>query len=653
MSTVDTISRVRADIEAATADPRAHRYFLKSRASISAGIKATPTGSLIIPLSTELPPSPVAYQAISEAGVHTMPYGLPSGAFHAINGEQTPEARARVYVCVSWEAGERICSMTGHSVACAISDDNVPAVLAYMRAKFPTREVWEMEDATVLPGARQAPALQQTAQQPPAFAEPQREPVVGELLQRTIEDWRNEITAVVDADSDDLPAQYSEDNAALAFSRKFADDLRYVSAWGRWMRWDGARWVHDDSLMAYDLARKVCRSIAASARTDSTINPKQQEAIAGRYGQANTVAAIERLARADRRHAATTDQWDADKWCLNTPAGVVDLRTGKIRAPKRDDHMTKITACAPGGDCPTWRKFLDTATAGDVDLQGFLQRMAGYALTGSTRDHALFFVYGTGGNGKGTFLNTLTRILGDYAKVAGMEVFTETKGDRHPTELASLRGARLVSAQETEEGKRWNESRIKALTGGDPITARFMRMDEFTFLPQFKLVIAGNHKPGLRNVDEAMKRRLHLIPFDVTISPKDRDPSLPDRLQAESGGILSWMIQGCRDWEENGLRPPARVLAATAEYMETEDQIANWMSDCCIIHSEARAKSSKLYESYRQWTEKAGEFTLPQKRWLQQMAGKKLEPGKIEGSMTFRGIGLLDTVHGGGEGRFW
>src|SRR6185437_11667835 len=171
-------------------------------------------------------------------------------------------------------------------------------------------------------------------------------------------------------------------------------------------------------------------------------------------------------------------------------------------------------------------------TGGDAELQAFLQRFAGYCLTGVTREHAMAFGFGTGANGKGTFLNTLTGIMDSYAAVAPMETFTSSTVDRHSTELAMLRGARLVTAQETEEGRRWAESRIKALTGGDPITARLMRQDFFTFTPQFKLIIAGNHKPGLRGVDEAIRRRFHLIPFAVKIPPEERDKDLADKMKA-------------------------------------------------------------------------------------------------------------------------
>ena len=190
--------------------------------------------------------------------------------------------------------------------------------------------------------------------------------------------------------------------------------------------------------------------------------------------------------------------------------------------------MTKITAVAPGGECPLWLAFLPRSPPTTQNCKPSFSAFAGYCLTGITREHALAFGYGTGANGKGTFLNALTGIMGGYATVAPIETFTATPSDRHPTDLAMLRGARLVTAQETEEGRRWAESRIKALTGGDPITARFMRQDFFTFLPAFKLFIAGNHKPGLRAVDEAIRRRLNLIPFTVTIPRQGtRSPTSP------------------------------------------------------------------------------------------------------------------------------
>ena len=249
----------------------------------------------------------------------------------------------------------------------------------------------------------------------------------------------------------------TEDALALAFTRRYHQDWRYVSGWGKWLVWDGQRWRTEDTLASTDLIRHVCRHASLKAS-----NPKAATKLAG----SSTISGVERLARSDRRHAATTDEWDADIWLLNATGGVVDLRTGRIRPHDRHDRMTKIATATPRGPCSQWLSFLNDVTDGDKDLQGYLQRMVGYCLTGSTSAHALFFLYGTGANGKSVFVNTLTSILGDYSSTAPMDTFVETRGDRHPTDLAGLRGARFVTAIETEQGRRWNESKVKAITGG-------------------------------------------------------------------------------------------------------------------------------------------------------------------------------------------
>jgi putative DNA primase/helicase len=368
---------------------------------------------------------------------------------------------------------------------------------------------------------------------------------------------------------DDIrPPAFSDEALALQFAERHANDLRYVAAWGRWLHWDQTCWQFDDTLRAFDRARRICRE--AAAKCDK---PK----IATMLASAKTVAAVERLAKADRWLAATVDQWDADPWLLNTPTGVVDLQTGKSRQHRHHDHMTKLTGVAPDASCPiaTWLEFLNRIMGGNSDLVAFVQRLAGYALTGLTREHALFFLFGTGANGKTTFVNAITSCLGDYHRTAPIETFTDSKNERHPTDLASLRGARLVTAVETEEGRRWAESKIKALTGGDKIAARFMRQDFFEYAPQFKLVIAGNHKPGLRSVDEAIRRRFNLVPFTITIPLGERDEKLSDKFRNELPGILAWMIQGCLEWQTKGLAAPEEVKSATAAYLEAEERPTN------------------------------------------------------------------------------
>ena len=425
----------------------------------------------------------------------------------------------------------------------------------------------------------------------------------------------------------------TEDALALAFTRRYHRDWRYVAAWGRWLVWDGHRWRTEDTLAATDLIRSVCRQTAVRAD-----NPK----VAAKLASSGTVSGVERLARADRRHAATTAEWDADPWLLNTPGGVVDLKTGRQRAHDRADRMTKITTATPGGDCPIWRQFLDEVTGGDLALQAYLQRMTGYALTGSTQEHALFFLYGTGANGKSVFVNTLATILGDYATNAPMDTFMETRTDRHPTDMAGLRGARFVAAIETEQGRRWAESKVKSLTGGDKISARFMRQDFFEFFPQFKLFVAGNHKPAIRNIDEAMKRRLHLIPFTITVPPERRDKHLQQKLLAERDGILAWAVQGCLEWQRVGrLDPPQRVVEATEEYFEAEDALGRWLEERCLRAPNAKSLTAELFNDWKQWAESAGEFMGSQKRFADLLLTRGLEKWRNGmGLRGFQGIGL-------------
>ncbi|MGA2794795.1 MAG: phage/plasmid primase, P4 family [Roseiarcus sp.] len=430
------------------------------------------------------------------------------------------------------------------------------------------------------------------------------------------------------------PPAFSDEALALRFAERHADDLRFVSAWGKWLSWTGTHWQFDDTLHAFDLARQVCREAAASCN---------KAKVAGMLASAKTVAAVERLAKADRRIAATIDQWDADPWLLNSPEGVIDLRTGQRRAHRPADNMTKITAVGPGGDCPRFLAFLDEITAGDAELAAYLRRVLGYALTGDTREHALFFGYGTGRNGKSVLLETVAGILGAYHKTAGIETFTASNNDRHPTDLAGLRGARLVTAVETEEGRRWAESRVKQLTGGDTVSARFMRQDFFEYRPQFKLVIAGNHKPSLRSVDEAIRRRFHLIPFAVTIPADKCDPELAEKLKGEWPGILRLLIEGCLEWRRDGLQPPKAVQDATAAYLEAEDGLAAWIDDKCECVPSAWEQSTDLFASWSAWAERAGEHAGTMKRFAQMLESRGYNAERRRYGRGFIGLRLAQS----------
>ena len=432
----------------------------------------------------------------------------------------------------------------------------------------------------------------------------------------------------------------TEDALALTFSSRYAQDWRYVALWGKWVFWTGKRWQTEETLAAHHLMRQICREAALKA---------DSHRVAAKLASSGTVAGLERLARSDRRHAATADEWDANPWLLNTPGGVVNLKNGVLSQHDRQDRLTKITTATPSGDCPTWRQFLNEVTGGDRTLQAYLARMAGYALTGSTREHALFFLYGTGANGKSVFVNTLATILGDYATNAPMDTFMETRADRHPTDMASLRGARFVAAIETEQGRRWAESKVKSLTGGDKISARFMRQDFFEFMPQFKLIVAGNHKPAIRNIDEAMKRRLHLIPFTITVPPERRDKHLQQKLLAERDGILAWAVQGCLEWQSLGrLDPPQQVLDATDEYFEEEDAIGEFLDEDCQQSAVAREAISAIYQRWRERAERRGEY-VGTSRWLtQQLINRGFARTRLHGgAKALSGLSLKPRDPGG------
>lgn len=439
------------------------------------------------------------------------------------------------------------------------------------------------------------------------------------------------------AEEDALPA-FSDEAIALFFAEKYKNELRYVAPWARWLHYDGKKWAPDDTLGAFDRARGVCRQYAAAC--EGTQNTRS--AIAS----ASTVAAVERLARSDRRLAATVDQWDVEPFYLNTPDGIVNLQTGAKYNHFPEYHLTKMTAVGPGGDCPLWHKVLDRITDGNMDLQRYLARMFGYSLSGSTKEQALFFGYGNGANGKTVVLNTVANIMGGYAKTAPIETFTASGYEKHPTDLAGLRGARLVTAVETEEGRQWAEARIKALTGGDRISARFMRQDFFEFTPQFKLVIVGNHKPTLRSVDEAIQRRFNLIPFNVTIPAADRDKDLAEKLRAEWPGILAWIIAGCREWQEIGLQPPDIITKATAEYLDQQDSLFAWITEACQTGPEYSCGAMPLFKSWSGWAQATGLCPGKRTSFLDSLRSKGFSSDHTRIGTTFHGIRATPQMTG-------
>jgi putative DNA primase/helicase len=432
----------------------------------------------------------------------------------------------------------------------------------------------------------------------------------------------------------------TEDQAAQEFVRRYRDRLRYCHDAGAWFEWGGSIWRQNRTGVAFHWARELARDLAAH----------EPDKIRYVTSKTSFAAGVERFARSDPTFAVTSNLWDRDPMLLGTPEGTVDLRSGLLRASVPVDGITKSTLVAPSEstDCQRWLAFLQEATGGDADLIRFLQQWCGYCLTGSISEHALVFLHGGGGEGKSTFLNILSRIMGAYAVTAAMDTFVASRSDRHSTELAMLRGARLVTASETEENRAWGEARIKSLTGGDPITARFMRQDNFTFDPQCKLTIVGNHRPALHSVDDAMRRRINIIPF--TRKPACPDPDLGQKLLDEAPAILRWMIEGCLDWQANRLVRPLIVTAETADYFSEQDTFAQWLEEECDCEPGNEWKSGRVTDLWKSWEgfdAAANEPTDSRKSFSSILAKRGFEKHKGgKGVRYFRGISLRRVAGG-------
>jgi putative DNA primase/helicase len=434
----------------------------------------------------------------------------------------------------------------------------------------------------------------------------------------------------------------TEDTAALEFGERYRGQLLFDHKAAKWFRWDGSRWVIEEKQLAFHWARVLARQLTPGGP--------------GRFitSKMSFAAAIERAARADPVFAVTPDAWDRDPWLLGTPDGTVDLRSGALRPAKPEDRITKVAAATPTPTavCPRWLQFLDEATGGNADLIRFLQQYCGYCLTGSTREHALIFIHGGGGEGKTTFVNAISSVMGDYAKAAAMETFTAAKYDRHPTEIARLHGARLVHTSETESGRPWAESRIKHLTGGDPVTAHFMRQDDFTFTPAFKMIIIGNHRPRLKNVDDAMRRRLNMVPF--ARKPPNPDPNLEEKLRQEHPGILKWMIEGCLDWQRYDLIRPAAVSEATEAYFKDQDVLGQWIEDECDLEPDNFNKfemANTLFRSWQRYASAAGVNPGTSAEFSDTLQNRGVEKRRTKNGQTYRGITLRQVENQPGVGR--
>jgi putative DNA primase/helicase len=434
--------------------------------------------------------------------------------------------------------------------------------------------------------------------------------------------------------------EYSDFALADLFAERYGDTFRHVTNRNDWYFYDGRVWTPDDKLNRYTFARELCSELAREC---------PEEPVKKSLTHANTIADVIKVVGYDAGMKALVNEFDSNQMLLNTQDGVVDLRSGSIRPHRYEDYFSQITSCGVDGDCPVWFEFLKRVTCGDDDLVAYLRRVFGYALTGSTKEHALFFLYGSGANGKSKFLEVIAGILNTYHRTAAMQTFIVSTNDQHPTDLAGLVGSRAVTASETERGRTWDENKIKTITGGDEVSARFMRGDFFSYVPQFKIIIAGNNKPKLKSTDEAIRRRFNLIPFLATIPPEERDLDLGEKLRAEYPGILKWAIEGCLEWQRIGLAPPAIVRDATDEYIKSQNVMSNWIEERCDIGYGLRALSNDLYANFKAWAHNSGEESLKQGDFNKALEDMKYSSKKTNVGRAWEGLKLRSDGAGGFE----
>ncbi len=409
-----------------------------------------------------------------------------------------------------------------------------------------------------------------------------------------------------------LPDTLSDRGNAKLFVRLYADDYRHVPGLG-WYRWDSNRWQidEDDTVLwaAGDLAESIATHDARGRHSAQALQQHRRRSLS-----TSGINAMLAQAKSAPGMVLNAQHLDADPYALCTPAGIVDLRTGLVHAPapSRDFH-SRSTAVAPElVPTPRWDRFLtDTFGEGPEGEQmiSFLQLLLGYSVTGDVGAQVMPFLFGSGKNGKSVLLDVLMKLLGDYADAAPPGFLMARPYEGHPTDLAELHGRRVIVCSEVKPGDRFDEARVKLLTGGDRIKARRMRQDFFSFEPTHKLWLLGNHRPEVGTGGFAFWRRMRLIPFERVVSDDRKIDNLADVLVTEEGpGIIRWLITGARRYlsGDKDLTGPERVRIATSAYAETEDHTGRFIGETCRLEPALRAEQAQLYATYRSWCHNEG-----------------------------------------------
>jgi putative DNA primase/helicase len=430
---------------------------------------------------------------------------------------------------------------------------------------------------------------------------------------------------------------------------RHGQDLQYVPHWGKWLVWDETQWAVDET---GEIEQRAKETVLALLREATKITDREKSEKLFKYAlqsqSAPRIKAMIELAKTEPSIPVLPEQLDADPWLLNVRNGTLDLRAGELREHRREDLITKLAPVAydPQAVCPTWVAFLCRILAEDEALLRYVQKAVGYALTGSTDEQCLFILHGSGANGKSTFLNTVSTMLGDYAQQTPTDTLLVKRADGISNDVARLHGARFVSAMEVENGRRLAEAQVKQLTGGDMIAAHYLYREFFQFRPAFKLFLGVNHTPGIQGTDHGIWRRIHLVPFMVTIAKEDQDKRLGEKLQAELAGILRWAVEGCMAWQAEGLEPPRAVAEATREYQAEMDAFARFLAGECVISPELRVATGQLYDRYKAWCALTDESPVSQRALATVLKDRGFMPSRNNRERCWEGLGLREEMNG-------
>lgn len=443
------------------------------------------------------------------------------------------------------------------------------------------------------------------------------------------------------------------------FIDHYGRDVRYSYGLDRWLVWTGQRWSLDSQATVEAMAKQTARLIlqekdhaikeAREAGKDDADIEVIEKAFLKHYLAAARVHGVKdtlTMAQSEQGVKIAISEIDANPMLLNVLNGTIDLATGTLRHHDPRDCITKLAPVSfdPDADSSLWQSFLDRIFDGDEELIAYIQRAVGYSLTGGVGEQCLFFLYGSGQNGKSVFIQTLLHMLGEYAQKAPTEMIMKqersSSGGASP-DMARLRGVRLAVTAELEENQRMGEARVKDLTGADRIVARHLYREPIEYDPTHKLWIYGNHKPTIRGTDEGIWRRIRLIPFTVRIPDHEKDPQLTEKLQREGAGVLAWALRGCLEWQRDGLGLPRAVARATEAYRSESDRLGEFIDECCVQQVHASVGKSDLYTAYEAWCKQSGEYAVSKKKLGLRLTERGFEEQRTKHYRAWLGLKLI------------